>query len=52
MDFNDFTQGSRVNLSDINLSADRVRKSMCMLPNKFSRNTDGISSAVLKVVSY
>ena len=48
----DFTQRSRVNLSDINLSAERVRKFMCMLPNKFSRSPDGIPSAVLKVLSY
>ena len=41
----DFTQRSRVNLSDINLSAERV-------PNKFSRSPDGIPSAVLKVLSY
>ena len=46
----DFTQRSRVNLSDINLSAERVRKCMCMLPNKFS--PVGIPSAVLKVLSY
>ena len=48
----DFTQRSRVNLSDINLSAERVRKFMCMLPIKFSRSPDGIPSAVLKVLSY
>ena len=48
----DFAQRSRVNLSDINLSAERVRKFVCMLPNKFSRSPDGIPSAVLKVLSY
>ena len=48
----DFTQRSRVNLSDIILSAERVRKFMCMLPNKFSRSPDGIPSAVLEVLSY
>ena len=48
----DFAQRSRVNLSDINLSAERVRKFMCMLPNKFSRSPDGMPSAVLKVLSY
>ena len=42
----DFAQRSRVNLSNINLSAERVRKFMCMLPNKFSRSPDGIPSAV------
>ena len=47
-----FTQRSRVNLSDINLSTERVRKFRCMLPNKYSRSPDGISSAVLKVLSY
>ena len=47
----DFSQRSRDNLSDINLSTERVRKCMCMLPNN-SRSQDGISSAVLKVLSY
>ena len=40
------------NLSHINLSTERVRKFMCMLPNKYSRSPDGIPSAVLKVLSY
>ena len=48
----DFTQRSRVNLSDINLSTEHVRKFMCMLRNKYSRSPDGIPSAVLKVLSY
>ena len=48
----DFRQRSRDNLSDINLSTERVRKFMCMLPNKYSRSPDGIPSAVLKVLSY
>ena len=48
----DFTQRSRFNLSDINMSTDRVRKFMCMLPNKFSRSPDGIPPAVLKILSY
>ena len=48
----DFSQRSRDHLSDINLSTERVRKFMCMLPNKYSRSPDGIPSAVLKVLSY
>ena len=48
----DFSQRSRDHLSDINLSTERVRKFMCMLPNKHSRSPDGIPSAVLKVLSY
>ena len=48
----DFSQRSRDNLSDINLSTERVRKFICMLPNKYSRSPDGIPSAVLKVLSY
>ena len=48
----DFSQCSRDNLSDINLNTERVRKFMCMLPNKYSRSPEGIPSAVLKVLSY
>ena len=48
----DFSQRSRDHLSDINLSTERVRKFMYMLPNKYSRSPDGIPSAVLKVLSY
>ena len=40
----DFSPRSRDNLSDINLSTERVRKFMCMLPNKYSRSPDGIPS--------
>ena len=45
-------QRSRVNLSNMNLSIERVRKFMCMLPNKFSHSPDGIPSAVLRILSY
>ena len=48
----DFSQRSRDHLSDINLSTERVRKFMCILPNKYSRSPDGIPSAVLKVLYY
>ena len=46
----DFSQRSRDHLSDINLSTERVRKFMCMLPNKYSRSPDGIPSAVLYIL--
>ena len=48
----DLNQRSRVNLSNMNLSIERVRKFMCMLPNKFSHSPDGIPSALLRILSY
>ena len=48
----DINQRSRVNLSNMNLSIERVREFMRMLPNKFSRSPDGIPSAVLRILSY
>ena len=39
-------------LSSITIYPELVRKFMCKLPNKYTRSPDGISSAVLRSLSY